>query len=137
MTEISLIDEVRTVRRRIANRLRELEPFVREYNELRQIAAEMGLEEPEAEPAASAAAPREPPAQAARRPQRARSTVARRNDPGELAAQVLEAVRSDPGKTVADYAAMLDVAPTALYRPVRELTTDGTLVKRARQLFPG
>jgi DNA-binding Lrp family transcriptional regulator len=49
---------------------------------------------------------------------------------------VLEAVRAEPGKTVGDYAEILGVAATALYRPVRELTNDGVLVKRARQLFP-
>ncbi len=54
----------------------------------------------------------------------------------ELAQRVLAAVRSDPGKTVADYSASLGVAPTMLYRPVRELTTAGALLKRARQLFP-
>jgi transposase-like protein len=49
---------------------------------------------------------------------------------------VLAAARTNPGKTVADYAEMLGVAPTALYRPVRQLTSEGALVKRARQLFP-
>jgi transposase-like protein len=49
---------------------------------------------------------------------------------------VLAAAEADPGKTVADYAEVLGVAPTALYRPVRQLTTEGALVKRARQLFP-
>jgi transposase-like protein len=49
---------------------------------------------------------------------------------------VLDAVRAEPGKTVAEYAAILGVAPTALYRPVRRLANEGALVNRARQLFP-
>lgn len=49
---------------------------------------------------------------------------------------MLEAIRSEPGHSVAEYARMMGVAPTVLYRPVRELTKSGVLVKRARQLFP-
>ena len=135
---MSLIDEVRTVRERIVERLRELEPLVQEYNELRRIAAEMGLEEidPEAGSSPPRDARRGPAARSARRRVRTRSSVRRRNEAGELAERVLEAVRAQPGKTVADYAAILEVAPTTLYRPVRELTTEGALTKRARQLYP-
>ena len=53
-----------------------------------------------------------------------------------MAGRVLDAVSRHPGKTVADYAEALEVPPTSLYRPVRELTAAGVLVKRARQLFP-
>jgi DNA-binding transcriptional ArsR family regulator len=49
---------------------------------------------------------------------------------------VLQAVRSEPGRTVGDYALILGLTQTALYRPVRELTDDRMIVKRARQLFP-
>ena len=47
---MSLIDEAQGVRQRIAERLRELEPLVAEYNQLRQLAADMGIEagEPDA-----------------------------------------------------------------------------------------
>src|SRR5437588_690665 len=60
---MSLLDEARAVRERIAARLRELEPLVKEYNELRQMAAEMGLEAGEAQTSAGAGqqAPPEPP----------------------------------------------------------------------------
>jgi hypothetical protein len=71
------------------------------------------------------------PAQGARPPTRRQSAPN-----GELSARVVVAVRTDPGKTVAEYAELLGVPPTALYRPVRRLTTEGALVKRARQLFP-
>jgi hypothetical protein len=116
---MSLAEEVRTVRQRVAERLRELEPLVREYDELRKIASEMGLDEV-GHPARQRAAP----------PARAQAAG------GQIGERVLEAVRGDPGKTVADYAKSLDVAATSLYRPVRELTDTGLLVKRARQLFP-
>jgi hypothetical protein len=53
----------------------------------------------------------------------------------QVGQRVLEAVRSEPGKTVAEYAELLGVSASSLYRPVRELTNDGALVKRARQLF--
>lgn len=135
---MSLVDEARTVRQRIADRLAELEPLVREYEELKQLAAEMGLEQ-------SASAPRsasglEQPRRSTRaRRQASRRTQAATNDQAAasaLATRVVDAVTAAPGKTVAEYAADLDVAPTALYRPVRQLTTSGAIVKRARQLFP-
>ncbi len=77
----------------------------------------------------------------ARRPRRSRSraqdaAIQASGDAGDLiAARVLEAVRTHPGKTVAEYAELLELAPGTLYRPVRELTTEGALFKRARQLF--
>jgi hypothetical protein len=161
---MSLVDEVRSFRQRVAQRLDELEPLVREYNELKQIAAEIGLDdEGPGEPAAAASdrpaeAPDSPaeaggasveaatrPAEAVAesigkprgRPRARRSNTTRRTEAADLRHRVVDAVRADPGKTVADYAVVLGVAPTALYRPVRELTTEGALVKRARQLFAG
>jgi hypothetical protein len=149
---MSLVEEARTVRQRIATRLRELEPLVEEYNELRGLAAEMGVDTaqmPEArapdlppEPvAARAEAP--PPAARPARPRRAIPSSRGRAQPASsdgdegVAELILEAVRTDPGKTVAGYAETLGISPTALYRPVRELTNSGALVKRARALFPG
>jgi hypothetical protein len=116
---MSLADEARSVRQRIAARLRELEPLAREYDDLKRIAAEMGMDD-------------------APRPGRRSSTSASRSQApgGQVAGRVLDAVRADPGKTVAEYAKSLGVPPTSLYRPIRELTAAGTLVKRARQIFP-
>lgn len=114
---MSLADEARAVRQRIAARLRELEPMVREYEELRRVAAEMGLDDAPARP--------QPPA------------ASRSQSPGgPMAGRVLDEIRSDPGQTVADYAKALGVPATSLYRPVRELTSAGVVVKRARQLYP-
>jgi hypothetical protein len=134
---MSLVDEARTVRQRIADRLAELEPLVREYDELKQLAAEMGVE-PNTSAAGAESALTQP-----RRSTRGRRAPARRRDAAadqaaasDLATRVVDAVTAAPGKTVAEYAADLDMAPTALYRPVRQLTTSGAIVKRARQLFP-
>jgi hypothetical protein len=116
---MSLADEARAVRQRVASRLRELEPLVREYEDLKRLAAEMGVDEtPRGGGQRSAPGSR----------QRAGG------DP--VGERVLSAVRSDPGKTVADYAKAMDMPATALYRPVRELAATGVIVKRARQLFP-
>lgn len=139
---MSLVDEARTVRQRVADRLAELEPLVREYEELEQLAAEMGLERSSSAAAVDRAEPLA--TQQPRRSTRARRAPARRNqarsdDPagaGDLATRVVDAVRAAPGKTVAEYASDLDVSSTTLYRPVRQLTTSGAIVKRARQLFP-
>lgn len=142
-TEMPLIDEVRSFRQRVAERLHELEPLVREYNELRQVAAEIGLDDAaletapafgEDQPALGGAEAREERS-AGGRSSRARNGQQRVRSV-ELGDRVLQAVRADPGKTVADYAAILGMPATTLYRPVRELTTDGALLKRARRLFP-
>ncbi len=175
---MSLVDEARAVRERIAARLQELEPLVAEYHELQKIAAEMGLQGDELLAASTAAhvdeplpastaapadepiaaspaahgdepvpAPRAAPEQeseqaaAIARARRARSraqdaaTQASSDADDLIVVRVLEAVRAHPGKTVAEYAELLKLAPGTLYRPVRELTTEGALVKRARQLF--
>ena len=122
---MSLVEEAREVRERIAARLRELEPLVAEYHELQKVAVEMGIDatDPPSAPAATAQAPR-----------RQRPRIASEND--ESAQRVREAVRDQPGKTVADYAGLLSLSPAPLYRPTRELTAAGVIVKRGRQLFP-
>lgn len=151
---MSLVDQAREVRERITARLRELEPLVREYHELQKVAAEMGFagSEPNSESPwtdADLAARSSNPAVAARGSSARRRSTPRRQTRqgsarrapqqghGDLAGRALAAVQADPGKTVADYAEALGVAPTALYQPVRQLTTEGVLVKRARQLYPG
>lgn len=146
---MSIVDEARAVRQRIADRLAELEPLVREYNDLVKLAEEMGVDQ---EPQQIAAAGRRRPASGPRSQRRGgrsagkgRSATAGNrvgddtaegNAGDDVAAVVLEAVRAEPGKTVADYAEALNLSATALYRPVRQLTDQGVLVKRSRQLFP-
>jgi hypothetical protein len=141
---MSLVDEAREVRERIAARLRELEPLVAEYHELQKVAGEMGIDSRERLPAAATAtrASREKRPRATRHPRQRKSAGKRGSSPGaaggndEFAQRMLEAVRDQPGKTVADYAGLLALPPATLYRPTRELTAAGAIVKRGRQLFP-
>lgn len=168
---MSLADEVRTVRQRVAARLSELEPLVKEYDELVKLADELGIEVPGRRRSRSAARPAQNDAReaaganaasdesaaaatataATRRRSRqtgspARSKPARRRrrratgeaETGpERDARVIDALRAHPGSTITDLASMLEVPPTSLYRPVRELTTSGAVVKRGRGLFVG
>jgi DNA-binding NtrC family response regulator len=142
---MSLIEEARTVRQRVAARLAELEPLVREYEELRKVADELGVDSDQDDVEAPPA-PTPPVASSSRA---ARRSSGRRRSGGakpapaapeasddELSERVLAAVSAEPGQTVADYARVLGVPATALYRPVRELTTAGAIVKRARQFYP-
>ena len=151
---MSLADEVRTLRRRVAQRLTELEPLVREYEQLREIADELGLEPGDYEESAAdapvvadalviadgpAVADRPAARRGRARPQRAGSKGRRgraQSTTGEGVPGLLEAVRANPGATVAEIASIMEVAPTALYRPVRDLTAAGEVVKRGRTLFP-
>jgi IclR helix-turn-helix domain len=131
----SLADEVRELRQRVAERMAELEPLVREYEQLRKVAAELGIEpEQPAAPAsdgAPATAPATPAARRTRRP-RAKTPAVQR----EHAARLLEVVSSKPGATVAEIAAEIGAQPTSLYRLVRDLASEGALTKRGRGLFP-
>jgi uncharacterized membrane protein len=154
---MSLADEARTLRERVAARLAELEPLVREYEELQRVAAEIGLRPSApagsasaaaAEVTAPAAAPAAPsgdvPASRADQPvprPTARRRQARRGQSrvaaaAERDARVLEAVSEHPGATVAEIASVLGVDAVSLYRPVRDLASAGKVVKRARGLFP-
>jgi hypothetical protein len=145
---MTLADEARTLRERVAARLTELEPLVREYQELQRVADEIGLtasesasvtaEEPAAPPAAApqpAAADQKSRRASARRRQtrRGQSRVAAA---AERDARLLEAVSSNPGATVAEIATALGVDAVSLYRPVRDLASTGQVVKRGRGLFP-
>jgi hypothetical protein len=142
---MSLVDEAREVRERIVARLRELEPLVAEYNELQKVAGEMGIDSGERVSAATTntRAPREKRQRATRHSRQTKSTGKRVSSPrsagvtnDEVAQRMLEAVRDKPGKSVADYGELLALAPATLYRPTRELSAAGAIVKRGRQLFP-
>jgi uncharacterized membrane protein len=143
---MSLADEARTLRERVAARLAELEPLVREYRELQRVAAEIGLTA--AEPASptseeAAAAPAtpadedQPARRAAPRRRQARRGQSRVAAAAERDARVLDAVAANPGATVAEIAEALGVDAVSLYRPVRDLASTGKVVKRGRGLFPG
>jgi hypothetical protein len=129
---MSLADELRSVHNRALARLRELEPLVAEYEELKRLVDRMGL-------AGEAPAPRPeaPPAAAAPSAPAAALPAARpRTEADAREARVVEVVRAEPGLTVAQIGERMGQAPTSLYRVVRNLTSAGTLVKRGRALFP-
>ena len=145
---MTLADEARTLRERVAARLAELEPLVREYQELQRVADEIGLTGPEPssataeEPAAPAAATPQPAAadqqsrRASARRRQARRGQSRVAAAAERDARLLEAVSANPGATVAEIATALGLDAVSLYRPVRDLASTGQVVKRGRGLFP-
>ncbi len=121
----------------------ELEPLVREYEQLREVADELGLEPSDYADAAADGAPPAPtstepsPAKAGAPRTRAKSRRARSGAAGsDHVPQLLDVVRENPGATVAEIASIMDVPPTSLYRAVRDLTGTGEIVKRGRALFP-
>lgn len=145
---MTLADEARTLRERVAARLAELEPLVREYQELQRVADELGLteSEPASATAEEPAAPAAAAPQAAASDQQSRRASARRRQArrgqsrvaaaAERDARLLEAVSANPGATVAEIATALGVDAVSLYRPVRDLASTGQVVKRGRGLFP-
>src|SRR4029078_4494674 len=124
---MSVLDDLRKAEQRVAQRLKELEPAVAEYQELQEVAKRLGID-------ALASTP--PPAtqSTTRRRSRRRSTSAsgtptapakpaRRRSrngatPGQRQQQLLELVGTTPGITVRDAATELGVDPTGLYRVV-------------------
>jgi hypothetical protein len=163
---MSLIEEVRDVEQRVRARLLELEPLVAqyepviaEYQELRRLAERMGLADtgvgseqmrrdaraappPVVAPDAKARPADRGPAGTKRRSAARKATASKAGGPrrpsggGPGRDELMGVVARRPGITVAEMADQLEVAATALYRPVRELTDAGALIKRGRQLFP-
>lgn len=153
---MSLIDELKGLEDRVAERMKELRPLVDEYRELEQVAQKLGVSP------GTAATPTPRPRAAARKRSSARSTnssratrgpgasrartaappadaatagVARRRSNGRRA-QLLEMVKARPGITVREVGSELGVDPTSLYRIVHRLEQDGALEKRGRELMP-
>jgi len=132
---VSVVDELKGLEDRVAQRMTELRPLVDEYRELEQVAQRLGVTAP---------APADTPAPRRRTRRRARSssapatasagTRARSNGRRD---ELLAAVKARPGITVREVGAELGVDPTSLYRIVHRLEQDGVLQKRGRELRPG
>jgi len=132
---VSVVDELKGLEDRVAQRMTELRPLVDEYRELEQVAQRLGVTAP---------APADTPAPRRRTRRRARSssapatasagTRARSNGRRD---ELLAAVKARPGITVREVGAELGVDPTSLYRIVHRLEQDGALQKRGRELRPG
>jgi hypothetical protein len=156
---MSVLDDVRGLESRVADRLKELRPLVDEYLELERVAKRLGLSADSAGDAASPkdgarastkARPKSSTNRAARRTgserrsstARAKTTTSRASrrapaaSPGERRQQVLGAVAERPGITVREIGTQLGVDPTSLYRSVRELERSGEIAKRGTELHP-
>jgi hypothetical protein len=126
--------------KQVVGRLRELEPALAEYQELRQIAERLGLDyDPSGEAArGSERRPRRqrgsstPPRRPAARPRttKRRTPVAA----GKRDEQVLAAVVERPGITVPELGQALNVDYTGLYRVVRRLEAKGEIRKSGARL---
>jgi hypothetical protein len=144
---VSVIDELKGLEDRVAQRMLELRPLVDEYRELEQVAQRLGVTPPE--PAATPVsrrrrAPRRPRANAGA----ARAAAGAENAAGAASStaghartngrreQLLEMVKARPGITVREVGTELGVDPTSLYRIVHRLERDGALQKRGRELLP-
>jgi len=119
---VSVLDDLRSIERRVAERLAELEPRVREYNDLRAEAERRHLALPASDGsprsharAVAAKAPRS----SARATHRAPVAGRRRRE------QILKLVNKRPGITVAELGKELKVDPTSLYRAVNALSQEG------------
>jgi len=158
---VSLIDELKGLEDRVAERMQELRPLVDEYRELEQVAQKLGVSSPTA---ADTPTPRSRSRAAARKRSGARSTnssaatraaagTGRPSSPAPRTAgaspggaartrsngrrdQLLDMVNARPGITVREAGSELGVDPTSLYRIVHRLEQDGALQKRGRELMP-
>jgi hypothetical protein len=144
---VSVLDDFRDAEKRVAQRLKEIEPAVAEYRELEAVAERLGINDGAIAPPATVAktgstrrrsarkrtpSATKPPA--TRKPARRGSRSNSR--PGQREQQVLELVRGRPGITVREVGNELGVDPTGLYRVVGRLEQRGELRKKGRNLQP-
>jgi len=127
---------VRSLERRVSERLAELEPLVAEYRELREVAARLGLEvageDAPALPPGGRSEKRPPPDE--RKPAARAPRVSARDV--DRPARVARLVADRPGITVAEVARELGVDATGLYRVVRRLEQRGQVRKDGTGLHP-
>jgi hypothetical protein len=134
---VSVIEELKGLEDRVAQRLAELRPLVDEYHELERYAERLGLSE---------TAPTAQPPRPRRSTRRTRSTAAAassaasrsrgRSRNGGRRDQLLAVVKEQPGITVREAGTRLGVDPTSLYRIVHKREQDGALHKNGRELRP-
>jgi hypothetical protein len=156
----TVIEDLKRLEDRILARIQELEANVAELEQLRELAARLGILDdgrPEVAPAtrgATATARRrqgEGPMRThasgtGARPGGARSSTRGGATPGAAThapaghstrrERVLEVVGGEPGISVREIVAQLGVNRTSLYPVVRQLVSDGLLYKDGRGLWP-
>ena len=154
---MSLIDELKGLEDRVAERMQELRPLVDEYRELEQVAQKLGVSPVTpgtSTPRRRAATRKRSGARSTNASRRTRaataggpsSTASRTADAASAGAararnngrrdQLLDMVKARPGITVREVGSELGVDPTSLYRIVHRLEQDGALEKRGRELMP-
>jgi hypothetical protein len=134
---VSVLNDVRELEQRVASRLKELQPLVEEYNELRRVAERLGVDveaagRPRARTAkAGGGAKRRP---AARKPSARSRPGGTRAAGAERRSRVLGLIERRPGITVPEISRELGVDPPPLYRVVRKLVAEGTVKKEGKSL---
>lgn len=129
---MSVLDQLRDVERQLVARLRELEPMVREYEELRVAAERLGVGyQPRSDAPEDAATAAKGGGTSGARARR-RATAA----PGQRQQEMLDLVSEHPGITVAEIARRLGVDASGLYRFMHRLTKAGAVRKDGRRLYP-
>ena len=141
---MSVLNDVRELEQRVASRLRELQPLIEEYEELRRVAERLGIDvEAAGRARARTTSAKARPKRAAKRRPTARKPApssARRRPGGTRAAgaerrsRVLELIERRPGITVPEISRELGVDPPPLYRVVRKLVAEGTVKKEGKSL---
>ena len=122
MSTVTLKDDIRS---RVEKRMRELEPLVQEYEELRRILAVIdGEVAPEAGPARSA------PRRALRRAGPARRRHSARTE------QAQQLIAAQPGISVGELAQTMGIGTTYLYRLLPRLEREGKLRKERQGYHP-
>ena len=142
----SVIEDLKQLEDRILARIRELEASVAELEELRAVAARLGIlggDGRDSSPATARATPVARPRRRVRsqstatgaRPGGARSATVPSADGSTRRERVLELVAGEPGISVREVVAQLGVNRTSLYPVVRQLVSDGLLHKDGRGLW--
>jgi hypothetical protein len=125
-----VLDDIRRFEEHLVERLRELEPLVREYEQLRAVAQQLEVSyTPGEQPAPTSPPPRR--ARAATAGAKARTRTARRRADDEVVRIVGEA----PGITVRGISDRLRVNRPDLYRLTNALAKDGRLRKDGPKLY--
>ena len=152
----TVIEDLKALEDRILARIAELEASVSELEQLREVAARLGVptsrprQEHATKPKATAATqtPRRPASRRRTRASDTRATPGGARSATRSAAvvpastqstrreRVLEVVGVEPGISVREVVAQLGVNRTSLYPVVRQLVSDGLLTKDGRGLWP-
>jgi hypothetical protein len=122
VSDVSVKDDVRS---RVEARMKELEPLVKEYDELRRIAAAIDTQE-----AAADGTARRPGRAAPRRTLRASGPG--RGGHGARSDEARKLIGEKPGISVAELAEKMGIGTTYLYRLLPRLEREGALRKEGK-----